>query len=233
MLDAVRGIEHSGLACRPCGSDVNEVTMKRSDAARKMCLLGASYLVVTAAVACGGVIQFSDQSALAINGTPPAPPPPPPQDEEKRVVVRDDRIEIKEKIQFAYNDSKILPQSDGLLTDIANVLKETPRIKKVEIGGHASTEGSDDYNLDLSDRRAKSVMKWLVERGGVEAARLSAKGYGETKPLVIPDDTEAERERNRRVEFLIIDQEITQTKVEVDPKTGQEKIVEQKKVSGN
>lgn len=206
--------------------------MKRSDAARKVSLLGASCLVVTAAVACGGVIQFSDQSALVINGTPPAPPPPPPQ-EEKRVVVRDDRIEIKEKIQFAYNDSKILPASDGLLTDIATVLKETPRIKKVEIGGHASSEGSDSHNLDLSDRRAKSVMKWLVSRGGVDAGRLTAKGYGETKPLVTPDDTEADREKNRRVEFLILEQDITQTKLEVDPKTGEEKVVEQKKLTGD
>lgn len=205
--------------------------MKRSDATRKMSLLGASCLVATTAIACGGVIQFSDQSALSIVGTPPAPPPPPPQ-EEKRVVVRDDRIEIKEKIQFAYNDSKILPASDGLLTEIAKVMKETPRIKKVEIGGHASSEGSDSHNLDLSDRRSKSVMKWLVERGGVGADRLAAKGYGETKPLVTPDDTEADREKNRRVEFLILDQDITQTKVEVDPKTGQEKVVEQKKLTG-
>lgn len=204
--------------------------MKRSDAARKIRLLSASCLMATAAAACGGVIQFSDQSALAIVGTPPAPPPPPP--EEKRVVVRDDRIEIKEKIQFAYNDSKILPASDGLLTDIATVLKDTPRIKKVEIGGHASSEGSDSHNLELSDRRAKSVMKWLVDRGGVDAGRLSAKGYGETKPLVTPDETEADREKNRRVEFLITDQDVTQTKVEVDPKTGKEKVVEQKKVSG-
>lgn len=206
--------------------------MKRSDAARKMSLLGASCLVISAAVACGGVIQFSDQSALSINGTPPAPPPPPPE-EEKRVVVRDDRIEINEKIQFAYNDSTILPASDGLLTDIATVMKETPRIKKVEIGGHASSEGSDSHNLDLSDRRAKSVMKWLVDKGGVAAARLTAKGYGETKPLVTPDDTEADREKNRRVEFLITEQDVTQTKVEIDPKTGKEKIVEQKKVTGN
>ena len=76
-------------------------------------------------------------------------------------------------------------------------------------------------------------MKWLVDKGGVDAGRLSAKGYGETKPLVTPDDTEADREKNRRVEFLITDQDVTQTKVEVDPKTGQEKVVEQKKVTGN
>lgn len=205
--------------------------MKLFDATRKMGLLSASVLIVSTAVGCGGVIQFSDQSALAIKGTPPAPPPP-PQEEEKRVVVRDDRIEIKEKIQFAYNDAKILPASDSLLSEIAAVFKDHPRIKKVEIGGHASTEGSDSHNLDLSDRRAKAVAKWLIDKGGVEAGRLTAKGYGETRPLVTPDDTEADRERNRRVEFLIIEQDITQKKIEIDPKTGEEKVVEEKKLKG-
>ena len=147
-------------------------------------------------------------------------------------MVRDNEIEIKEKIQFAYNDAAILPVSDGLLKDIADVLKETPRIKKVEIGGHASTEGSDEHNLSLSDRRAKSVMKWLVERGGVTPERLTAKGYGETKPLADPEETEADRERNRRVEFLILEQDVTQQKVEIDPATGEEKVVEEKKLSG-
>lgn len=205
--------------------------MKLFDATRKMGLLGASVLIVSTAVGCGGVIQFSDQSALAIKGTPPAPPPPPPE-EEKRVVVRDDRIEIKEKIQFAYNDAKILEASDSLLTEIAAVFKDTPRIKKVEIGGHASSEGSDSHNLDLSDRRAKAVAKWLIDKGGVDAGRLTAKGYGETKPLVTPDETEADREKNRRVEFLILEQDITQKKIEIDPKTGEEKVVEEKKLKG-
>src|SRR5690606_13038923 len=202
------------------------------DAARKFSLLGATSLVLTTAAAgCGGVIQFSDQSAFAIEGTPPAPPPPPPE-AEKRVVVRDNEIEIKEKIQFAYNDAAILPVSDGLLADIAAVMKETPRIKKVEIGGHASTEGGDEHNLTLSDKRAKSVMKWLVERGGVDAGRLTAKGYGETQPLVTPEETEADREKNRRVGFMILEQEVTQQKVEIDETTGEEKVVEEKKVSG-
>ncbi len=206
--------------------------MNSFDAARKFCLLGATSLVLATAVAsCGGVIQFSDQSAFVIQGTPPAPPAPPPE-AEKRVVVRDNEIEINEKIQFAYNDATILPASDSLLTEIATVFKDTPRIKKVEIGGHASTEGSDEHNLNLSDRRAKSVMKWLVDRGGVDAKRLTAKGYGETKPLVTPEETDADREKNRRVEFLILEQDVTQQKIEIDPKTGEEKVVEEKKISG-
>ncbi len=174
--------------------------------------------------ACGGVTQFSDTTALAIRGTPP--PPPPAKEEPKRVELREDRIEINEKIQFAYNDSTILEVSFGLLNDIAQVMKENPQVKKIEIGGHASTEGSDEHNLKLSDARAKSVKRWLVEQGGVEDKRLTAKGYGETKPLVVPDDTEADREKNRRVEFLILEQDPIQKKVEIDPKTGAERVVE-------
>ena len=185
-----------------------------------------SWLLCLAAVGCGGVIQFEDRSAIGVISTPPPPPPPAEPDVAPRVEVRDDRIQINEKIQFAYNDSTILEQSFSLLEEIAKVMNDNPRIKKIEIGGHASTEGSDEHNMRLSDRRAKSVMKHLTTQGKVDAARLTAKGYGETKPLVSPDETEAERETNRRVEFLILEQEFTQKKVEIDPETGKEKVIE-------
>jgi OOP family OmpA-OmpF porin len=140
--------------------------------------------------------------------------------------VRDNHIEIREKIQFAYNDDKILEVSFSLLDEIAGVIKKNPHVKKIEIGGHASTDGNDAHNLDLSDRRAKSVMKHLVEKGGIEAERLVAKGFGETKPLVTPDESEADREKNRRVEFTIVLQDVTKKRVEIDAATGAEKIVE-------
>lgn len=176
-------------------------------------------------VGCGGVIPFEDRSAIAIQGAPPPPPPEEPEPQ-KRVELKEDRIQINEKIQFAYNSARILPQSHGLLNEIATVMKENPQVKKVEIGGHASTEGSDSHNMELSDQRAKSVMKYLVDKGGIDPKRLTAKGYGETQPLVSPDDTEEKREKNRRVEFLITEQDVTKKKVEIDPKTGKEKVIE-------
>jgi OOP family OmpA-OmpF porin len=93
-----------------------------------------------------------------------------------------------------------------LLEEVADTNKKHPQIKKIEVGGHASTEGSDHHNISLSDRRAKAVVKHLVEKGVTEE-RLSAHGYGETKPLVTPDDTEDKREVNRRVEFLITERD--------------------------
>lgn len=186
--------------------------MKRYDVSRAAKLCGLTCALVVGATACGGVIQFRDQSAIAIAGKGPPPPPPPepepepdPPKEKKRVEVKEDRIEINEKIQFAYNDAKILDASFPLLEDIAKVLKDNKQIKKVQIGGHASTDGSDSHNMDLSGRRANSVRKWLIEKGGIKDKRLESKGFGETKPLVTPEQTDADREKNRRVEFLIVD----------------------------
>lgn len=193
----------------------------------KLGLYGGLALAVVATAACGPT-QFSDKAALAILGTPPAPPPPPPPPEPAkpmRVEMRDNEIVINEKIQFAYNDSTILDVSFSLLDEIASVIKSAPHVKKIEIGGHASTEGSDSHNMKLSDRRAKSVMTYLTEKAGVKAELLTAKGFGETKPLADPEETEADREKNRRVEFLILEQDITKKKVEVDPSTGKEKVV--------
>jgi outer membrane protein OmpA-like peptidoglycan-associated protein len=166
-------------------------------------------LALPVLAACGGVIQFEDRAAIGI-GSPPAPaaPPPPAPAPEKRVTLEGDRITIKEKILFAYNDDDILPESFGLLEEIAKVIKENPHVKKIEVGGHASTEGDDAKNMDLSRRRANAVVQHLVSKGGVAKERLAAKGYGETKPLVKPDETDTQREINRRVEFIVLEQNV-------------------------
>ena len=83
--------------------------------------------------------------------------------------------------------------------------------------------------MKLSDERAKSVRKYLVDHG-VEADRLIAKGFGITKPLA-PNDTEEGREKNRRVEFNIMEQDVTKRKVEIDPATGKEKVIEETKTT--
>lgn len=199
-------------------------------------LLGSACLVTLATAACGAAVPFSDESAIAIMGTPPPPPPPPPEPEPveaKRVELRDNKIVFEEKIQFAYNDSTILEASFSLLDEIAKVIKENPHVKKIAIEGHASSEGSDAHNLSLSDRRAKSVRTYLVDKAGIPAESLEAKGHGEKSLLVAEDGLEADaleaaREKNRRVEFNVIEQDITQKKVEIDPNTGTEKVIETK-----
>ncbi len=206
---------------------------------------GPKFITVTALLtsalalsACGGgPLAFQGTSAFAVVGTPPAlppPPPPPPKKEEPppppaRVEVRDNKIEFKEKIQFENNKSVILPQSFSLLDDIVKVIKDNEHIKKLAIEGHASSEGDAKRNLTLSDERAKSVMKYCVDHG-IDAKRLTAKGFGITKPIA-DNATEEGREKNRRVEFNIVEQDVTKKKIEIDPKTGKEKVIGETKTT--
>src|SRR5262249_40265307 len=99
-----------------------------------------------------------------------------------RVIVRKGKIEILDKIYFETDKDIIKPTSFPILDAIAATLKGNPQILEIEIQGHADERGSDDHNMDLTDRRAHSVMRYLAEHG-VEPHRLQAKGYGETRPV--------------------------------------------------
>jgi outer membrane protein OmpA-like peptidoglycan-associated protein len=170
---------------------------------------------------CAGKIQFSGSQPVQIAGTErkqaEAPPPP-------RVELRDNKIVFDEKIQFEYNQAVIKPESFSLLHEIADVIEKNAQVKKIQIDGHASAEGSPAHNKWLSDQRAKAVMKHLIEKESIAAERLVAKGWGIEQPIASNDD-EAGREKNRRVEFNVIDQVVTQKQVEIDPRTGKERVL--------
>jgi len=118
------------------------------------------------------------------------------------VVVQRGKLEIMDKIYFETDKDEILPRSFPLLDQIAGTIKGHPEIKLIEIQGHADERGDDEHNLDLTDRRAKSVMRALEDRD-VSLGRLKAKGYGETKPICT-HTTRTAGARNRRVEFIIM-----------------------------
>ncbi len=191
----------------------------------------ASLALVTG---CAGPVTFAGDSAFTVAGdTPPPPPPPPPKKEEPpppppRVEVRDNKIEIREKIQFDHAKATIKEESHDLLNEIVDVIQKNPHIKKISIEGHASSEGDAAFNKRLSADRAKSVMQYLVEKG-VDKNRLQSKGFGSEQPIA-SNDTEEGREKNRRVEFNIVEQDVTKKKVEIDPTTGKEKVIETTKV---
>ena len=121
----------------------------------------------------------------------------------------------------------IKPESDSLMQEIINVIKENPHIKKLAIEGHTSSEGSDKYNLKLSDKRAKAVMDYLVKKGELAKEMFTAKGFGEGKPIA-EESTEEGKEKNRRVEFNITEQDVTRKKVAVDPESGEKTVIEEK-----
>ncbi len=105
-------------------------------------------------------------------------------------------------VYFEFGKATLRPESFIALNDAAQILKDNPDIR-VEIQGHTDSIGSAQGNLTLSERRAYSVVNYLVQYGGIDAQRLVAKGYGLTQP-VASNNTEEGRALNRRVDFVIL-----------------------------
>jgi outer membrane protein OmpA-like peptidoglycan-associated protein len=104
-------------------------------------------------------------------------------------------------VKFKTNSAEILPESDGVLEAVRDILEQHSKITKLSIEGHTDSVGKAPYNKKLSDRRAASVLKWLVSHG-IDKSRMSSIGYGMEKPLE-DNKTEDGRRANRRVEFHI------------------------------
>ncbi len=125
-----------------------------------------------------------------------------PDDKPSRVEVTGTAIVIHQKINFATGKDVILPDSFPVLDDVAQAMKDYPKIK-VEIGGHTDNVGDDSKNQKLSKERADAVFEYLLAKG-IAAPRMITIGYGETRP-VDTNRTEEGRANNRRVEFLIVE----------------------------
>ena len=117
--------------------------------------------------------------------------------------VTEAKIELKQAIYFQTAKSVIMPKSYGLLDEVVAALASRPNMQ-VRIEGHTDSRGSRAFNMRLSQARANSVLAYLVGRG-ISSDRLEAKGYGPDQPIDT-NKTAAGRERNRRVEFMIMKQ---------------------------
>ena len=109
---------------------------------------------------------------------------------------------VLENVFFETNSYALKPESRVELDKLVSLLAANPQ-RKVEIGGHTDNVGSDEANLQLSDNRAKSVVEYLVSKG-IDAGRLTYKGYGETQPIADNESDEG-RAKNRRTEFRVIE----------------------------
>jgi outer membrane protein OmpA-like peptidoglycan-associated protein len=122
------------------------------------------------------------------------------------VKVTSDKIEITEQVFFETNKAKIKKRSFTLLATVAKILTLHPEIKKVRVEGHTDSKGKREKNMKLSQARADSVMKHLVEVNGIDPARLEAVGKGPDEPIE-DNKTSKGRAKNRRVEFDIVELE--------------------------
>ena len=117
-----------------------------------------------------------------------------------KVIIKPNKLELKDKIQFLVDQAVIEPSSFNELDQVAKVLRDNPGFK-VQLEGHASSEGGDEHNQTLSQDRAQAVLDYLAARG-VARERLLATGFGSTRPLE-SNVTAAGREANRRVDFVV------------------------------
>lgn len=152
-----------------------------------------------------------------------------------RVQVTMAKIEILDKVFFDLDKATIKEESFSLLDEVAATINAYPRIKLIEVQGHTDHAGRAAYNKDLSARRAQSVVDYLISKG-VQTDRLVAKGYGMEQPLVpLPEngkETPEGAEKNRRVEFVILEQEEVTKEVPENELPAEEKIENVEPVEG-
>lgn len=124
----------------------------------------------------------------------------PKADEMKRGLDKDGKVSLY-GILFDFNKAEIKPESGDTLGEIAKLLKDNPGLK-LYVVGHTDAVGAMQYNKDLSEKRAQSVVQWLAGRHGIAAERLVPAGVGPLAP-VASNATEEGRAKNRRVELVV------------------------------
>jgi outer membrane protein OmpA-like peptidoglycan-associated protein len=111
------------------------------------------------------------------------------------------RVELPADVLFDFDKADIRSDAASALAQLATLIRAYPS-GSATLEGHTDSKGDDAYNQRLSEQRAGSVKRWLVERQGIDAGRLTSKGWGERKPVAGNED-DAGRQRNRRVEVVI------------------------------
>ncbi|NIK74850.1 outer membrane protein OmpA-like peptidoglycan-associated protein [Thermonema lapsum] len=105
-------------------------------------------------------------------------------------------------IEFEPSKAEILPEMEPDLNKVVLFLADNPTVR-LRISGHTDSDGNEQFNLELSRRRAEAIRNYILQKGGFPPERIEAVGYGSSRPLV-PEVTEEDKRRNRRVEFEII-----------------------------
>lgn len=124
-----------------------------------------------------------------------------------KVTEQEIRIELAADVLFDFDKYTLKPEATATLGKVGQVASAYPDYSML-IEGHTDGKGTHAYNMKLSDQRAQSVKNWLVQNAAVAAARITTRGWGETKPVAAnknPDgsDNPEGRQKNRRVEIVL------------------------------
>jgi outer membrane protein OmpA-like peptidoglycan-associated protein len=160
-----------------------------------------------AGAALGGAGAYFLCKALAEEEAPPPKPAPAPKAEPAPAPTVDRCAEVirLRGVNFDFDRAEVRSDAAVILDEAATLLSDALRecpSRSVSVEGYTDATGADAYNLILSERRANAVLDYLADKG-VDASRLSAKGFGESSPIA-PNDTRDGRALNRRVELRLV-----------------------------
>ncbi len=136
-----------------------------------------------------------------VRKVPPFKKPPVKADDLTRIPLEKGKKILLKNIYFEYDKAELMPRSYVELHKLLQVMKDNPTLA-INILGHTDSDGTDAYNLTLSQRRAEAVRDFLKKQG-IAAKRLKATGKGEAQPITTNDTDEGKAE-NRRVEFEVL-----------------------------
>ncbi|MBX3217336.1 MAG: OmpA family protein [Labilithrix sp.] len=171
--------------------------------------------VAAGSLGCRAEAKIGNAEPKAATPPPPEPAPPPteePKAEEPppkpikalgKAKIEGNEIKIPGKVHFETNKAAIKEDKETkeILQTLVDVLKENDQITKLRIDGHTDDTGTSEHNHKLSQARAEAIIEWLA-KNGVDKSRLEGKGWGEEHPIA-KNDTAANKEQNRRVEFKV------------------------------
>jgi len=127
-----------------------------------------------------------------------------------RVTDREIIVDLPADVLFDFDKAEIRSEAVTTLEKLARLIKQSGQSGNgvIQVNGHTDSIGADAYNTKLSERRAVSVVRWLTTNAGIDAGRLQAKGYGESRPIAQNtnpngSDNPEGRQKNRRVEVII------------------------------
>jgi OmpA-OmpF porin, OOP family len=167
---------------------------------------------------CGGAQSQEPVEVVQVANLPPAPasayaPGPPAQEEPPAprpvaapsgsVRQEGNKLKLPEAVVFEVGKTTIKPQSEAVLTALRDFLAAKTQISLLRIEGHSDNRGASAMNLQLSGTRALAIRDWLIAQG-IDASRLVAVGFGDTKP-VADNATEEGRMNNRRIEYVVVE----------------------------
>lgn len=171
--------------------------------------------VAAGSLGCRAEAKIGNAEPKAATPPPPEPAPPPPEEPKAeepppkpikalgKAKIEGNEIKIPGKVHFDTNKATIKEDKETkeILQTLVDVLKENDQITKLRIDGHTDDSGTSEHNHTLSQARADAIIEWLA-KNGVDKSRLEGKGWGEEHPIA-KNDTAANKEQNRRVEFKV------------------------------